>query len=195
MSCDLLDRLEFFPGRIFSPFSLADVRVDDEPRLGPALFIPHQGPAAGNREVTAVTRDMAKLSLPSAVLQDAMNGRVKVIGPAAVEKSARVLAKHFLALPAIHAFRALVPVKDALLQVTDHDRVACQIKQGRLLADLLVRSVLELLIKEPRFQQISDSQRTSTTSSGLVKKSLAPALSARRRASVVTSAVNTNTGK
>ncbi len=114
---------------------LGDVGVDRENGLGPAVRVPHQGPADLHRDVAAIFRPRDDLALPGAFGYQRCQRRPEP-GGILVEHLDSGAAQHFSGGPAVHVLGALVPIDDATVQLTDLNPFVGDIEQRGLLAHL-----------------------------------------------------------
>ena len=96
-----------------------------------ALGVPYQGPAHRHRDVAAGVSSPRDFSLPRAVEQEG-GLRGLVFGRLLAQQLGSSTANRLVCRPAVGLFRALVPIRDVSVQISDVDRIMGTVQQSGL---------------------------------------------------------------
>ena len=105
-----------------------------------ARFVAHEGPARLDGQRLPRPGLMVHLPGPLAIGNDRRHGQRGFLDvPRDVQELDRAPAHGFLRGPSVDFLRALVPVLDDVLHVANDDGIRCDVEEGRLLPQLLLR--------------------------------------------------------
>ena len=115
----------------FGPLALGDVGIDAQHRLRPAGVVAHQGQVRFDADSAAILAPLQQFAGPVALLQHLAKGALerRAVGD---DQVALVGAHHIVGRPAVQPLRALVPVRDAPVDVGRRNRVERLVEQRSL---------------------------------------------------------------
>ena len=126
---------EFFVGfrqRGFGALALGNVLIQFEYRLMGAIEL--QSPRASHRNQRTIAAVAQRFPLPVAFAEELRANVFQRLRELRFEQAMGHLAHDFLLTPAVEPLRAVVPVRDAVLAISDKNGLVGQIEDKRLVA-------------------------------------------------------------